>query len=339
MTILLTGIAGFIGYHLAEALLKEGHTVTGIDNLNDYYDPALKLARLNELGITGKPTYGEPVSGSKNPALQFVQLDLNDAAGLDKVFQAQRFDIVCNLAAQTGVRYSITNPQAYVDSNITGFFHLINISNKYEVSLFLYASSSSVYGNSREVPFRTDSDTDKPVSFYAASKKSNELMAHTYSYVFGLKTIGVRFFTVYGPWGRPDMAYFSFTDKILHNQPIQLFNHGRLQRDFTYVDDIVSGMMKIIATKGSNSPEKYKLYNIGNHDAVTLDRFVKAIEAATHVKANLQYLPMQPGDVEVTYADIQDLQRDYGFAPTTPIEEGIKRFVDWYARYYGIRLK
>lgn len=327
MKILLTGCAGFIGFHLTKSLLENGHTVVGIDSINDYYDKQLKLARLQQLGITNNE-----ISDSY-PAFSFFTLNMVDAPALNRLFDAHQFDAVCNLAAQPGVRYSIDNPQAYVDSNINGFFNLIQAAKQHNIGLFIYASSSSVYGNSADVPFTRQSDTDHPVSFYAATKKTNELLAHTYSHLFGLKTIGVRFFTVYGPWGRPDMAYFSFTKNILQGNPINLYNNGQLRRDFTYIDDIVAGMLRIIE-QGADKQGNYKLYNIGNNDPVTLERFVKAIETATGKTAQRNYLPMQPGDVEVTYADVTDLQRDFGFVPATSIEAGMQQFVDWYVDYY-----
>jgi len=314
------------------------HEVFGIDCMNDYYDVDLKKGRLQELGIKKddgeKP--GEESQSSKYSNFWFTNIDLTNEKGLKEFFSHHQFDVVCNLAAQAGVRYSIVNPAVYVDNNIRGFFNLLDQVAHNNVKLFVYASSSSVYGNSRKMPFRIQSETSKPVSFYAATKKANELMAYTYSELYKLKTIGIRLFTVYGPWGRPDMAYFDFTNKILKGEPISLYNHGQLQRDFTYIDDIVSGFVKIIESGGKFTEENYKIYNLGNHDPVTLERFVKAIEMAIGKKAVINYLPMQQGDVESTYADISKSTKDFQFEPTTSIETGIKKFVDWYRDYYKI---
>lgn len=335
MKILVTGCAGFIGFHVARRLIEKGHEVTGIDCLNDYYDPGLKKARLQELGIA-KSDAGEGVKSISHPRFCFFNLDLTNSEGIKKFFVDHQFDVVCNLAAQAGVRYSIINPAVYVENNIKGFFNLLDSVSHHRVRLFVYASSSSVYGNSREMPFRIESETSKPVSFYAATKKANELMAYTYSDLYKIKTIGIRLFTVYGPWGRPDMAYFDFTNKILNGEPISLYNHGQLQRDFTYIDDIVNGFLKIIESEGSFTEENYKIYNLGNHDPVTLERFVKAIETAIGKKALINYLPMQQGDVESTYADISESTKDFQYEPSTSIETGIKNFVDWYRDYYKI---
>ena len=303
--------------------------------MNDYYDVSLKKARLREMGIAKSDT-GKDIKSISYPNFSFSHLDLTDEEGLKLFFSAHQFDVVCNLAAQAGVRYSIVNPSVYVANNITGFFNLLDHVSKNQVKLFVYASSSSVYGNSREMPFRIQSETSKPVSFYAATKKTNELMAYTYSDLYKLKTIGIRLFTVYGPWGRPDMAYFDFTGKVLKGEPISLYNHGQLQRDFTYIDDIVNGFIKIIESKGQFTEENYKIYNLGNHDPVTLERFVKAIETAIGKKAVINFLPMQQGDVESTYADISESNKDFQFDPSTSIESGIKKFVDWYRGYYKI---
>ena len=335
MKILVTGSAGFIGSHITKRLVEGKHEVVGIDCMNDYYDISLKRARISELGI-GNERKGEEVKSDKYSNFTFVNLDLTNEDDLKNLFSNHQFDVVCNLAAQAGVRYSIVNPAVYVDNNIRGFFNLLDCVSKNKVGLFVYASSSSVYGNSNEMPFRIQSETSKPVSFYAATKKANELMAYTYSELYKLKTIGIRLFTVYGPWGRPDMAYFDFTNKILKGEPISLYNNGKLQRDFTYVDDIVNGFVKIIESKGAFTNENYKIYNMGNHDPVTLDRFVKAIETAIGRKAVINYLPMQQGDVESTYADISESKKDFQFEPSTSIEDGIKKFVDWYRGYYKI---
>lgn len=335
MKILVTGCAGFIGFHIAKRLVGNGHEVVGIDSMNDYYDVSLKKARLRELGIA-KSGPEKEIKSISYTNFSFSNLDLTDTEGLKLFFSEHQFDVVCNLAAQAGVRYSIVNPAVYVENNIKGFFNLLDSVSKNQVKLFVYASSSSVYGNSSEMPFRIQSETSKPVSFYAATKKANELMAYTYSDLYKLKTIGIRLFTVYGPWGRPDMAYFDFTHKILKGEPISLYNHGQLQRDFTYIDDIVNGFVKIIESEGKFTEENYKIYNLGNHDPVTLERFVKAIETAIGKKAVINYLPMQQGDVESTYADISESNKDFQFEPSTSIESGIEKFVDWYREYYKI---
>jgi len=335
MKILITGCAGFIGFHIAKKLVDREHQVIGIDCMNDYYDINLKKARIGELGIS-KDKKGHEIISNQHHNFTFVNLDLTYKTELENFFADHQFDVVCNLAAQAGVRYSIVNPAVYIDNNINGFFNLLDCVAKNKVELFVYASSSSVYGNSIEMPFRIESETSKPVSFYAVTKKTNELMAYTYSELYKLKTIGIRLFTAYGPWGRPDMAYFDFTSKILKGEPIALYNHGKLQRDFTYIDDIVNGFVKIIESKGKFTDKNYKLYNLGNHDPVTLERFVKAIESALDKKAIINYLPMQQGDVETTYADISESTKDFQFTPSTPIEAGIKKFVDWYRNYYNV---
>ena len=335
MKVLVTGCAGFIGFHVTKRLIETGHDVVGIDCMNDYYDVSLKKARLHELGIA-KSEAGKEISSISYPNFSFSNLDLTNGEGLKNFFHEHQFETVCNLAAQAGVRYSIVNPAVYVENNIKGFFNLLDCVSHNHVKLFVYASSSSVYGNSSEMPFRIDSETSKPVSFYAATKKANELMAYTYSDLYKLKTIGVRLFTVYGPWGRPDMAYFDFTHKILNGEPISLYNHGQLQRDFTFIDDIANGFVKIIASEGKFTKENYKIYNLGNHDPVTLERFVKAIETAVGKNAVINYLPMQQGDVESTYADISESQKDFQFEPSTSIETGIQKFVKWYREYYKI---
>lgn len=334
MTILVSGCAGFIGFHLSKKLLEAGNSVIGIDSLNEYYDIAIKKARLKELGVENNSSASVLYS-----SFTFHKIDMNDTPEMEAVFASTHFDVVCNLAAQPGVRYSIDNPRAYIDSNINGFFNILHLSNKYKTGLFLYASSSSVYGDSKEIPFTIDSDTSHPVSFYAATKKTNELLAHTYSHLFKLKTIGVRFFTVYGPWGRPDMAYYSFTKNIVNGKPISLYNMGNLKRDFTYIDDIISGLLRIIESGEKKISNTYSLYNIGNNEPVTLGRFVKAIEKATGKNAIINYLPMQPGDVEMTYADISALKKDFDFTPYTSIEEGIQKFTEWYLNYHNAELK
>ncbi len=320
-TILLTGAAGFIGSHLAKRLLDCDCKVTGLDNLNNYYEVSLKEARLAEL--------------SKYDNFTFVKADISDKLSVDKIFGDLKPDVVVNLAAQAGVRYSIENPQAYIDSNVTGFFNILEACRANPVEHLVYASSSSVYGNSEKVPFSVDDRVDNPISLYAATKKTNELMAYTYSHLFEIPCTGLRFFTVYGPYGRPDMAYFSFTRKILAGEPIKLFNYGELERDFTYIDDIVEGIMKIIPSPPQkHNGAKSKVYNIGNNNPVPLKDFVAAIEEAIGAKAKIEYLPMQPGDVYRTYADISELQRDFGFTPETDIRTGMKKFAEWYKEFY-----
>lgn len=320
-TILLTGAAGFIGSHLAKRLLDRGCKVTGLDNLNSYYEVSLKEARLAGL--------------SEYENFTFIKTDISDKAAVDKIFGEVKPDIVVNLAAQAGVRYSIENPQAYIDSNVTGFFNILEACRANPVEHLVYASSSSVYGNSEKVPFSVDDRVDNPISLYAATKKTNELMAYTYSHLFDIPCTGLRFFTVYGPFGRPDMAYFSFTKKILAGEPIKLFNYGELERDFTYVDDIVEGIMNIIPSPPEKQNDaRAKVYNIGNNNPVPLKDFVAAIEDAIGVKAKIEYLPMQPGDVYRTYADISELQKDFGFTPKTDIRTGMKKFAEWYKEFY-----
>lgn len=357
MRILVTGVAGFIGFHVAERLLERGDSVVGIDNLNDYYDPALKMARLKELGIVGSDVSnfkaGSPVWSSRYPAFLFRFLDLADREGVERLFQEESFDVVCHLAAQAGVRYSITNPFAYVTSNVVGFAHLLEgVRGSWErkerkLRHFVYASSSSVYGLNTRKPFRTSDTVDHPVSFYAATKKSNELMAHAYSHLFGIPTTGLRFFTVYGPWGRPDMAYFLFTKAILEDRPITLNNFGNMQRDFTYIDDIVEGVVRVLdkpATpnpqwKGespdpASSPSPYRIYNIGFGNPVGLLDLVEAIETELGKKAEKVLKPMPAGDVPVTYADTADLERDFKYRPKVDIRAGIRSFVRWYRSFY-----
>lgn len=333
--ILVTGAAGFIGYHLCEKLLIMGYEVIGLDNINDYYDVNLKYARLKELGIDREASseFQNYVRSTKwGDQFIFVRMNLEDRINLPQLFENYSFDCVINLGAQAGVRYSIENPMAYVDSNITGFVNILEACRHHKVTKLLYASSSSVYGNSIEVPFSTDQNVDHPISLYAATKKSNELMAYTYSHLFGLQTIGLRFFTVYGPWGRPDMAMFLFTDAILNNRPIKVFNHGDLSRDFTYIDDIIQGIILIVEDK--NQDEKYQLFNIGNSKPVQLVEFIEEIESATGKKAQKIMLPMQPGDVNQTWADVNGLRKRYGYDPDFSVKKGIASFVDWYQEFY-----
>lgn len=322
MQVLVTGAAGFIGYHVSQRLLQDGIQVFGIDNLNDYYAIDLKKSRLAEL---------EP-----NQSFQFQCLDLSDRNGMETLFESNTFDGVIHLAAQAGVRYSLENPHAYVDSNLVGFLHILEGCRQSQVSHLVYASSSSVYGANKKVPFSVKDNVDHPVSLYAATKKSNELMAHSYSHLYQIPITGLRFFTVYGPWGRPDMAYFKFVDAISNNKSIDVYNHGKMQRDFTYIDDVVEGIIRVLHQPPNldTTTPPYKLYNIGNNQPVTLMRFIEVIETAMGKAAEKNFLPMQPGDVPATYADVDALMNDVGFQPKTPIEEGIQKFVTWYRSYY-----
>ena len=334
--ILVTGVAGFIGFHLCKRLLDDGRAVVGLDNLNDYYDPNLKRARLAQL--------------EGRPGFSFARLDLTDREGIAALFARERFARVVNLAAQAGVRYSLVNPHAYVDSNVVGFLNILEGCRHNPVEHLVFASSSSVYGLNTQMPFSVHQNVDHPVSLYAATKKANELMAHTYAYLYGIPCTGLRFFTVYGPWGRPDMALFLFARAILAGEPIDVYNQGRMRRDFTYIDDIVEGVVRLLdrpaaadpAWSGDrpdpgSSPVPYRLYNIGNNNPVELMHLVGTLEAALGKVAEKRFLPMQPGDVPATWADIADLGRDVGFAPKTSIETGVQRFVDWYREYHGVR--
>jgi UDP-glucuronate 4-epimerase len=332
--ILVTGAAGFIGFHVARRLLERGDTVVGLDNLSDYYDVSLKEARLGQL--EGRPGWS------------FVRLDLADRQGMEALFGGEEFDRVVHMAAQAGVRYSLENPHSYVDSNVVGFLHVLEGCRHAGVGHLVYASSSSVYGANLRMPFSVHHNVDHPVSLYAATKKADELMAHTYSHLYGLPVTGLRFFTVYGPWGRPDMALFLFTRAILAGEPIEVYNHGNMRRDFTYIDDITEGVVRATDRVAEPDPEwsgedpdpatgggPYRLYNIGNNEPVELLRFIGALEEALGRKAEMKMMPLQPGDVPATAADIEDLARDVGFRPHTPIEEGIRRFVEWYREFYG----
>jgi len=335
-TILVTGAAGFIGYHLCESLLNQGHRVIGLDNLNDYYDVNLKYDRLKELGVFRFDTerFGSlATSTSFGDQFQFIRLNLEDRKSLPELFKRFQFDSVCNLAAQAGVRYSIENPEAYIDSNITGFLNVLECCRHHNVKRLVYASSSSIYGNSDAVPYLETANVDKPISLYAATKKSNELMAHTYSHLYNIETIGLRFFTVYGPWGRPDMAMFLFTDAILNGEPIKVFNNGHLSRDFTYIDDIIDGIDATLL-KPSKDKELYKLYNIGNSQPVQLLDFIEAIEKSTGKTTEHIMMPMQAGDVNQTWASVERLKTDYNYTPSTAIENGVEAFVAWYKSYY-----
>jgi len=335
--ILVTGAAGFIGPHLCEALIKQGHRVIGLDNINDYYDVNLKYARLQELGIQKEAaTVFAEISQSTlhGPNMQFIRLNLQDREAVPKLFKTFNFDMVCNLAAQPGVRYSIENPQAYIDSNVNGFLNILECCRRHNVKRLVYASSSSVYGNSDLIPFKETANVDTPISLYAATKKSNELMAHTYSHLYKFETIGLRFFTVYGPWGRPDMAMFLFTDAIINNKPIKVFNEGKLSRDFTYIDDIVDGVVNTLI-KDSKNASLYKLYNIGNGRPVQLLDFIASLEKELDITAIKKMLPMQAGDVHQTFADTSRLEHDYNYKPQIAVDNGIKAFVLWYKGFYN----
>lgn len=334
MKILVSGAAGFIGFHTCLKLINHGHEVYGIDNINDYYDPKLKFDRLNELGISQSLSkqFKNEVQSTKFNSLRFSRIDLIDYNSIDVLFRDEQFEVVCHLAAQAGVRYSIENPKAYIDSNISGFLNILEGCRNHNVKHLVYASSSSVYGKNKKVPFETTDNVDHPISLYAATKKSNELMAHNYGHLYGFKTTGLRFFTVYGPWGRPDMAYFLFAEAISKNIPIKVFNNGEMERDFTYIDDIVSGVIKIIE-KNIESRKHYKIYNIGNSKIESLQNFIIFIEKALNKKAIRKMYPMQKGDVPRTFADITDLIKDYGYNPKTNIEDGIKKFINWFKIY------
>jgi UDP-glucuronate 4-epimerase len=334
-SILVTGAAGFIGFHVARRLLDRGEQVLGLDNLNDYYDVALKEARLAQL--------------LPHPNFRFLKLDLSDRAGMTACFAGTPIRSVVHLAAQAGVRYSLTNPHAYVESNLVGFMNILEGCRAIQTTHLVYASSSSVYGGHTHMPFSVSDNVDHPVSLYAASKKANELMAHCYAHLYRMPCTGLRFFTVYGPWGRPDMALFIFTKAIFEGRPIEVFNHGQMKRDFTYIDDIAEGVIRVLDRPAqpdpvwssetpnpatSNAP--YRIYNIGNHQPVELNRFIEVLEQATGRKAEKKYMPMQPGDVLATYADVEALTNDVGFKPNTSIEAGVQKFVDWYRQYYKV---
>jgi UDP-glucuronate 4-epimerase len=375
--ILVTGSAGFVGFHIVRKLLERGDTVTGIDNINDYYDVSLKYARLAETGISGEAEkWHVPVKSTKYPGYTFIRMNLEDRDRLTELFKQERFDKVCHLAAQAGVRYSLENPYLYIESNIVGFLNILEACRHNNIKHLVYASSSSVYGNNTKMPLSTSDNVDHPVSLYAATKKSNELMAHTYSHLFGLPTTGLRFFTVYGPWGRPDMALFLFTKAILEDKPIKVFNNGNMVRDFTYIDDIVEGVIRVLDKEPSSSEASakedkniaasakkseniaasakedetsealaeediytanttpYKIYNIGNSAPVKLMDYIKAIENKLGKTAKKEYLPLQPGDVPHTEADVADLIEDLRYKPCTMVEEGIEKFIEWYENFY-----
>ncbi|WP_406684189.1 NAD-dependent epimerase/dehydratase family protein [Seonamhaeicola sp. MEBiC1930] len=340
MQILVTGAAGFIGFHLCKTLLEQGHSIIGLDNINDYYDVNLKYARLNELGISknnAKPFLKLTKSHSFGENFHFIRMNLEDKIELAKLFKNQNFDIVCNLAAQAGVRYSIENPDVYVSSNVIGFFNILECCRHNKIKHLLYASSSSVYGENKEVPFTPQDKVDHPISLYAATKKSNELMAYTYSHLYNIPTTGIRLFTVYGPWGRPDMAIYMFAKAISERNFIKVFNNGNMSRDFTYIDDIISGIELFM----HNPPQKkdakpaYRISNIGNGSPQSLMNFIKSIEKSLGIDAIKEYLPMQDGDVSQTWADLSELE-DLGYKSTTKIEEGVQKFVDWFKSYHKI---
>jgi len=348
MKILVTGIAGFIGFHLSKLLLERGDEVVGIDNMNDYYDVNLKYARLKELGIKN-PAKNEVSSSMQYKKCRFIQMDISDTQAIYRLFENEKFDAVCNLAAQAGVRYSLENPHTYIQSNVLGFMNILEACRKYDVDNLSYASSSSIYGLNTSQPFKTSDHTDHQISIYAATKKSNEVMAHTYAHLYGIRTTGLRFFTVYGPWGRPDMAPMLFADAILNDRPIKVFNHGKMSRDFTYIDDIVDGIVKVIdnpATPNvtfdtenpdpSSSLAPYRIYNIGNNAPLPLMTFIETLEDSLEKKAEKIYMDMQDGDVVSTYADVSDLMRDFNYKPDTALAEGVEHFVSWYKDFYKV---
>ncbi len=355
MKILVTGAAGFIGFHLVNRLLECGYEVVGLDNINSYYDVELKFGRLRESGIVDSIEDGYnieenlPIISTKDANYKFIKLDLANKEHIDALFKKENFNAVCNLAAQAGVRYSIENPDVYIQSNIVGFLNILEGCRNYEVKNLSYASSSSVYGLNEAQPFKTTHKSEHQISLYAASKKSNELMAHTYSHLYNIKTTGLRFFTVYGPWGRPDMAPMLFSDAILNNQEIKVFNNGKMSRDFTYIDDIIEGIVKVIQNPAkananwdakdpeiSSSSAPFKIYNIGSNRPTSLMDFIQTLEKELGIIAKKNFLPIQKGDVVSTYADVSDLIEDFGYKPTTPLEVGVKEFVKWYREFYRI---
>ncbi len=350
MKILITGTAGFIGFHTALKFIKADFEVVGLDSINDYYDKNLKYARLAETGIEkNKIKYGKHTQSRKFNNYNFIKLQIEDKEQILKLFETQKFDYVCHLAAQAGVRYSIENPYVYFHSNINGFLNIIEAAKQNKIKHLVYASSSSVYGLNKDMPFSVSHNVDHPLSLYAATKKADELIAHSYSNLFNLPTTGLRFFTVYGPWGRPDMALFIFTKAMLNNEPIKVFNNGDMMRDFTYIDDIVEGIFRVVKKPAKpnpnwngNSPDPassstpYKIYNIGNGNPVPLMKYIEAAEKALDKKAEKNFLPMQPGDVQKTFADISSLTKDFGYKPKTNIEKGVAEFIKWYKEYYKI---
>ena len=350
MKILITGTAGFIGFHLANRLINKGYDVVGLDSINDYYDISVKYGRLSNAGISiDEVEYNKPLLSKKHTNYKFIKLNLEDNNNLTELFASEKFDAVCNLAAQAGVRYSIENPNAYIDANIVGFMNILEACRNYNVNNLSYASSSSVYGLNESYPFSTQDNVDHPISLYAASKKANELFAHTYSHLYGIHTTGLRFFTVYGPWGRPDMALFIFTKAAFEGKTIDVFNNGDMLRDFTYVDDIVSGIERTIDNPASvnlkwsgksidpsSSSSPYKIYNIGNNNPVKLMDFISAIEKSVGKEIKKNFLPLQPGDVPSTYADVSDLENNLDYKPSTSIEDGVEQFISWYREFFKV---
>ncbi|MCF6366606.1 MAG: NAD-dependent epimerase [Bacteroidales bacterium] len=348
MKILITGTAGFIGFHTANKFIKNGFEVIGLDSINDYYDKNLKYSRLSKTGIVKeKIEYGKLIKSSKFENYSFIKLQIEDKNEILNLFKTEKFDYVCHLAAQAGVRYSIENPYVYFHSNINGFLNIIEASKRNKVKHLAYASSSSVYGLNKDMPFSTSHNVDHPISLYAATKKSDELIAHAYSHLFKIPTTGLRFFTVYGPWGRPDMALFLFTKAILENKPINVYNNGNMMRDFTYIDDIVEGIFRVVKKPAKANPNwsnknpdpasssaPYKIYNIGNGSPVQLMDYIKAAEKALGKKAEKNFMPMQPGDVQKTFADVESLKKDFNYKPDTSIETGVNEFIKWYRKYY-----
>jgi len=332
LKILITGAAGFIGYHVSKNLLKEGHQIIGLDNLNSYYSAELKTARLGDLGVSYKGFESNEIKSINEYDYLFNPFDLDDRSAIENLFIDHKFDVVIHLAAQAGVRYSLKNPHSYIDSNISGFLNVLEGCRHQGVNHLIYASSSSVYGDNKEVPFKTSQQLDKPVSLYAATKKANELMAYTYSHLYGIPSTGLRFFTVYGPWGRPDMAYYKFAERITSGKPIDVYNNGDMYRDFTYIDDIAESIFRLLNKKPAGKPPN-QLFNIGLGSPVKLLDFIEILENHLGIKAKKNYLPMQPGDVTRTWADTTELQKVTGYKPRISLEEGIGRFVEWYKNY------
>ena len=336
MKILVTGAAGFIGFHLCEKLVQEGHEVVGLDNINDYYSQDLKFARLKQLGIAQENTneFNIRSGSSKYQNFCFFRMNLEDRQNLPELFRNENFEIVCNLAAQAGVRYSLENPEAYIDSNLVGFANILECCRNHNIKHLIYASSSSVYGQNKKIPFCTEDRVDEPISLYAATKRSNELMAYTYSHLYNISATALRFFTVYGPWGRPDMAMFLFTDAIVNGKILKVFNAGNLERDFTFVEDIVNGIIAVIKKAPGEKDSQYRLYNIGNSRPIKLLSFIEEIENQLGIKAKKEFMPMQAGDVERTWADSEPLMKDFDYKISVEIKEGISKYLKWYKNYY-----